>query len=233
MIEFFLKETLPKHYGINPDSVAVPIYRKQNPFTEFDSKACDDAVGVSYNKEGAFNKFTEVCSTCDHIVLKVDNKGQEITVVSFEKYLNDLPKQITNQNRCDLIMTDGVQHNKIVFCDLCCYDDRYIGPNEGSHPERKRAFARNQMAESVEMFMDIDVLNQYILTYPEKICLFAYKSYNAIQQPVAAQRGNAELNMQAMITSASSVSGQVIIENIVMNHRFTFVQNKYPSVYNW
>jgi hypothetical protein len=54
-----------------------------------------------------------------------------------------------------------------------------------------------------------------------------------LERPVSAQRGNAESNMQAMITTASTMSGQIIYENVVMNHSFTFVQNKYPSVYNW
>ena len=36
-----------------------------------------------------------------------------------------------------------------------------------------------------------------------------------------------------MVTTPSSVSGQIITENNVMNHRFTFVQDKYPNVYNW
>lgn len=99
--------------------------------------------------------------------------------------------------------------------------------------EGKRAFARKQMEKSIEMFMGVNVLNQYILTYPEKVCMFAYRSYNAIQQPVKAQRGNVEDNMQAMMVTPSSVSGRIVTENKVMSHNFTFVQNKYPTVYNW
>lgn len=181
MIEIFLKETFPRHYGIDPDMVNVPIERTQRPFTKVDDKACNDAANI----------------------------------------------------RCDLIMTDGVPHNKIVFCDLCCYEEKYIGPNSGQHPEGKRAYARKQMEKSIEMLLSVNVLNQYILTYPEKECLFAYRSYNAIQQPVKAQRRNVEDNMQAMMVTPSSVSGRIVTENNVMNHNFTFVQNKYPAVYNW
>lgn len=63
---------------------------------------------------------------------------------------------------------------------------------------------------------------------------YAYKSYSAAQ-PMIAQRGsnNAERNMLAMFTTASSVSGRIVTENIVMKHRFTFVQNRYPTVYEW
>lgn len=232
MIEFFLKYRFPRHYGIDPDTVNVPIERIQDPFTKVDAKACNDAVAIPYNGGGAFNKYRDVCSTCDRVVLKVDNNGHKITIVEFENYINSLTGTITG-NRCDLLMTDGISHNKIVFCDLCCYDERYIGPNAGHHPEGKRAFARKQMETSIELFMDVDVLNHHILTYPEKVCLFAYRTYNAIQQPVRAQRGNVENNMQAMMVTPSSVSGRIITEANIMKHNFTFVQNKYPAVYNW
>lgn len=233
MIEFFLKNTFPNYYGIDSDRVNVPIERVQYPFTKVDSKACVDAANIQYNEDSVFNKYREVCSTCDKVVLNVDNKGHEITIVEFENYINSLPITHITDSRCDIIMTDGEPHNKVVFCDLCCYDEKYIGPNSGCHPEGKRAFARKQMEKSIEMFMDIDALNQYILTYPDKVCLFAYRAYNAIQQPVIAQRGNVEDNMQAMMVTPSAVSGCIVTESKVMNHNFTFVQNKYPNVYNW
>lgn len=232
MIEYFLKNTFPRHYGIDPNMVNVPIEHIQSPFTKVDAKACNDAANIRYNKECVFNKYRDVCSICDRVVLKVDNNGHEITIVEFENYINSLPSTIIG-NRCDLLMTDGITHNKIVFCDLCCYDEKYIGPNAGDHPEGKRAFARKQMENSIEMFMNVEVLNHYILTYPEKVCLFAYRTYNAIQQPVRAQRGNVENNMQAMMVTPSSVSGRIVTEANIMKHNFTFVQNKYPAVYNW
>lgn len=235
MIDFFLKDTFPKYYGVKADNIVVPIDRKVAPFNCVDTKACDDVANSQYNKDCAFNKFEKICSTCDHIILSIDNNNKEITVVEFEKYINQFPARIiTSKKRCDLLMTDDISHNKIVFCDLCCYNERYIGPNAGIFcPEGKRAKARQQMEESIELFMDINVLNQFVLTYPEKVCLFAYREYNTLDQPVSAQRGNAESNMQAMITTASTMSDQFIFENDIMNHNFTFVQIKYPSVYKW
>lgn len=90
------------------------------------------------------------------------------------------------------------------------------------------------MEDSVEMLMAVEVLNQFILTFPEKVCLFAYRSYS-IAKPMTAQRGrnNTEINMQAMLTTPSSMSGRIVTENIVMKHHFTFVQNKYPAIYKW
>lgn len=235
MIEFFLKNTFPSHYGVDPNDVSVPIVRKTSPFNECDQKACDDAANTRYNKINTFNKFDRVCSVCDHIILSINNNNKEIAVVEFEKYIDQFPAQIKNsRSRCDLLMTDCVSHEKIVYCDLCCYDERYIGPNHGNYcPEGKRAKARKQMEESIELFMDIDVLNHFVLTCPEKICLFAYREYSSLENPIQAQRGNAESNMQAMITTASTTSGQVISKSVIMKYNFTFVQNRYPSVYNW
>lgn len=233
MIEYFLKETLPRYHDINPADVNVIITHKNSPFSEVDNKACDEAK-QKRKSDGTFDKFENICSSCDHVVLRVDNNGQDIHVVEFEKYVNSLPNRIINgQKRCDLLMTDGTPHNKIVFCDLCCYDEVYIEPNRGKHPEGKRAEARKKMEESVEMLLSVQMLDHYILTYPNKVCLFAYRSYNSVAQPVMAQKGNAKANMQAMLTTASSVSGQVITQEQVMNHNFTFVQNKYPSIYIW
>ena len=90
-----------------------------------------------------------------------------------------------------------------------------------------------QMEKSIEFLLTMNLLEQYILTYPEKICLFAYRSYNDNLRPVQAQRGNVEASMQAMMTTASSMAGLVITDDSVMNHNFKFVQNKYPNVYRW
>lgn len=234
MIEFLLKQRLPQHYGVNPDAVSVSVVHKNAPFTQVDTKACDEAASREY-LEGMFNKLESICRSCDHVVLNVDNNGNDITIVEFERYVNSLPERIIDgQKRCDLLMTDGVPHRKIVFCDLCCYDDFYIGPNGGVHPEGKRAEARKKMQDSVEMLLGIELLDQFILTFPEKVCLFAYRSYSTAR-PSIAQRGrnNTEINMQAMLTTPSSVSGRIVTENMVMNHRFVFVQNKYPTLYQW
>jgi hypothetical protein len=85
------------------------------------------------------------------------------------------------------------------------------------------------------MLLSIELLDQFILTFPKKVCLFAYKSYNIAHQPMIAQRGknNVERNMQAMFTTPSSISGQVVTENIIMDNRFIFVQNRYPAIYKW
>lgn len=237
MIDHFLKETLPRHYNANPDDIEIPMVVQNHPFTCVDNKACREAESTGEDKKGVFNKYKNICLNCDKVVLTVDNNGQSVRVVNFEEYIKQLPAKATsNKGRCDLLMSDGIPHNKIVFCDLCCYDEKYIEPHDNIRmSEGKRAKARKQMEDSIEFFMQVDnsLISQYILTFPKKVCLFAYKSYDSVQQPTRPQRGNVETSMQAMLTTPSSMSGQVITENKIMDYKFTFVQNKYPNVYTW
>lgn len=233
MIERHLKNTLPQEYDINPDIVVVPFAKKTRPFTEVDSKSCDEAKAKSKNNEVSFRKFERLCRTCDRIILKVDNSGHEITVIEFEKYLNNLPKRISDSKRCDLIMTDGISHNKIVFCELCCYDEKYLTGDNGCLSGGKRARAREQMKQSVEFLLNIRQIDHYIMTYPQKICLFAYKSFSTLEKPVYAQKKDAEANMQAMFTTASSICSQFSSEMVIQDNHFKFVQNAYPTIYKW
>ena len=235
MIEKLLKQILPHHYGLNLDDVEVPLFKNTKPFTLTDEKACAEAAKFKFNKNNNFNKYAEVCSDCDKVVLSVDNNGQEITIVHFEEYiLKYLKKAMEGKRRCDLLMTDGDSHTKIVFCDLCCYDEQYIAPNNSvSIPMGKRAMAYKQMEDSLEFLLKEEALRLFILGYPKKECLFAYRSYSTTPQSVKATRGNVETSMQAMMMTPSSASGQIITENTVMNHNFIFVQNKYPKEYKW
>ena len=235
MIEDFLKQILPQNYGVSPDDVEVPLVKSIKPFTLTDAKACAEAAQSKFNKNNNFNKYTEICSDCDKIVLSVDNNGKEITIVYFEEYiLKYLKKVMEGKRRCDLLMTDDELHTKIVLCDLCCYDEQYIAPNNSiSMSMGKRAMAYKQMEDSMEFLLGIQPLDTYILSYPKKVCLFAYRSYSTTSQSVKATRGNVETSMQAMMTTPSSASGQIITNNTVMNHNFIFVQNKYPKEYKW
>lgn len=128
----------------------------------------------------------------------------------------------------------GVNHTKIVFCDLCCYEEKYVESNDGnSYPQGKRAKARLQMERSIEVLVQESVTAVNLLTYPEKVCLFAWRDYSVPDTPVRAERGNPLSNMQAMITSPSSMATHTTTHHQQLGHGFTFMQIKYPTVYNW
>lgn len=225
MIESLLKNSFPIYYGKNPKDVTVPIQRMSTPFSETDNKCCAECHASPKTKN----------RQCNEENLKVDNSGKEIAVVRFEEYIAQFAgTKAEGTKRCDLLMTEsGESHEKIVFCDLHCGNEQYVLPNTGKYPEGKRAIARQQMLRSIEVLIQESVTAVNLLTYPEKVCLFAWRDYDVPDKPVFATRGNATANMLAFNNTASAMTGQVTSHQSIKNHGFTFVQVKYPSVYVW
>lgn len=227
MIEFFLGHTFPAHYGLDPNSISVPMYRTDKSFTETDKVSCTRCHQLP---ERAYR------AGCNEEILKVNNNGKNLCVIRLEAYFHQFERGIPDlRDRCDLmITTSGVEHEKIVFCDLCCYAEKFVEPNHGRmYPEGKRAKARQQMMRSIELLMQNSMTAVNILTYPQKVCLFAWRDYDVPDAPVHASRGNARANMQVFGSVASNMVGQTTSHQTLMDHGFTFVQVKYPSVYEW
>ena len=123
------------------------------------------------------------------------------------------------------------EHNKIAFCDLTCSEEKYVNPNDGKYPLGKRAKASSQMRKSLERLLLDPLMAHYILTFPEKICLFGWRDYDA--PDVTPLRGDAARNMLAFMRTPSANSRILAKEISVIGHNFSFVQVKYPSVYKW
>ena len=171
---------------------------------------------------------------CNEEMLKVNNNGHEIAVVNWEKYIGQFGNAVDNIKRCDLIMTEsGRGHDKIVFCDLCCYEEKYVEPNGGKHPEGKRAYARNQMQKAIEVLLKEPDTERFVLAYLDKVCLFAWRDYNVPDKPKCATRGDAEANMLAFSSTPSLMATETTSHHEIMNHDFTFKQIKYPTEFVW
>lgn len=225
MIQQLLKNIFPTEYGLAPSIVTVPIATYHVPFNLTDSRSCIQCKAKRANR-----------SSCNEDILRVDNNGNTIDVVDFETYIHQFDDTAANvHDRCDRIMADsGAGHNKIVFCDLCCYEEKYVEPNDGIRfPEGKRAKARKQMERSIDVLIQESVTAVNLLTYPEKVCLFAWREYGVPDVPVNAVRGNAQDNMRAMLTTPSNMAAQTTSHHQKAGHGFMFMQIKYPSVYVW
>lgn len=226
MIESILSHSFPLLYGLNPQDIKVPMYRVHTPFTESDRKSCERCHQLP---ERAYR------NGCNEAILKVDNQGKEIAVVRFEEYIGQFDGIAANlKDRCDLLMTEsGVAHEKIVFCDLCCQEEKYVERNTGFYSEGKRAKARQQMAKSIEVLIQESLTAVNLLTYPQKVCLFAWRDYDVPDTPVVASRGDARANMQVFGSVVSNMTSQTTSHHRIMGHGFTFMQIKYPSPYKW
>lgn len=226
MIESLLRDIFPVQYGLTIGTVEVPIRRYHSSFACSDEKTCIFCRA---------NSDREYRMNCNEEILKVNNNGTEIAVVEFEKYIAQFEKTSANvKDRCDLLMSDGgMDHNKIVFCDLCCYEEKFVEPNDGKYPMGKRAKAYQQMERSIEVLLEESITAVNLLTYPEKVCLFAWRDYDVPDTYVSAQHKNARANVQVFGTSISNLAVQTTTHQQRMGHDFTFMQVKYPSVYNW
>lgn len=226
MIESVLALIFPIEYGINPASIQVPIVRHNAPFSVSDTKACEPCQA---NPQRAYR------AGCNHEILKVNNNGEEIAIVSYERYIAQYDQRGKDMGeRCDLLMTNsGMEQKKIVFCDLCCYSEKYVEPNTGRYPQGKRAKARQQMERSIDVLINKHNTSAFLLTYHEKICLFAWRDYNVPDVPVMATRGNARSNVQAFGSTISNMATTTTTHHQKVGHDFTFMQVKYPTAYNW
>lgn len=226
MIEELLKQAFPSFYGKDPQSITVPLYRTSAPFAETDAASCNRCQSLP---ERACRRG------CNREILRVDTRGKELAIVRFEDYVGQFANTGANvTERCDLLMTEsGINHDKIVFCDLCCYEEKYVNPNSGKHPEGKRAKARRQMKKSIEVLLQESVMAVNVLTYPERVCMFAWRDYDVPDVPVRATRGDARANMQVFGSVASNMAAQTTSHQAIMEHGFTFIQMKYPSAYVW
>lgn len=223
MIENILGQIFPTEYGVDPAKIHVPIVRRNAPFSLSDPKACGPCQA---NPQRAYR------AGCNHEMLRVNNNGEEIAVVSYEQYIAQYRQNIGE--RCDLLMTDsGMGRRKIVFCDLCCYSEAFVEPNTGRWPQGKRAKARQQMERSIDALINQYVTAVNLLTYHEKICLFAWRDYDVPDVPVMATRGNARSNVQAFGSTVSNMATTTTTHHQKVGHDFTFMQVKYPTEYNW
>lgn len=226
MIQTLLTNIFPVFYGKPINSITVPMSRLNAPFFLSDNKACTQCQGNPQRGNRA---------NCNQEVLKVNNNGANIAVVEFEKYISQFQGTSANiEDRCDIIMTEsGMSHNKIVFCDLTCSSEIYVNPNTGRYPMGKRAKARQQMEKSIDVLIEESTTAVNILTYPEKVCLFAWRDYDVPDTHVSAMHKDARSNVQVFGSSISNLATQTTTHHQRMGHNFTFMQVKYPSVYIW
>ena len=223
MIEELLKILYPAHHGLASDNVRVDYKLKSGIVELSDAKACDECLQRRPERNG-----------CNKINLIINTSATQIGVVAFEAYIKQFDNTVAEvKDKCDYIFVDGTAgHRKIAFCDLTCSKEKYVEPNDGLYKLGKRAKATSQMEKSMECLMQDPLLKVFIVTFPEKVCLFGWRDYD-VPENTTPKRGNALRNMQAFIKTPSSKSRTLSTQVKVLDHGFNFVQVKYPTVYQW
>lgn len=220
MIEQILLRGLPVEMGMNPAKIAVNQTVRATIFTLSDEKAC---------------KGCRKTPECNEETLRIDPHGQRVAVIKFEDYASQYGNtQNGFSERCDFLLYDPSEsHGKIVFCDLTCSDDKWVEPNTGKYPEGKRAKARRQMLMSMEVLLRHEVLAVTILTFAQKVCLFGWREPTHPAKHMPPQRGRFMHNLLSFMATPSEMAQSISSEEHIMKHGFTFVQVKYPNVYEW
>lgn len=229
MIETILRDYYARGRGFDVSRVQLGIRQMTGLFALSDSKACQ-----ACHRLPARQDRTE----CNEEVLKVNSSDTIVDVVNFEEFLSQFEKVPTSV-RCDFLIADhGMSNRKIIFCDLTCSEAKYVEDNSSIRNGNKRAKAFQQMKRSIETLMDETNSNHSLiavnlLTYAEKVCLFAWRDYHVSDAPSPAQCGNATANMRAFIHTPSVMSSQLTACNEVVGHFFVFKQVKFPCVYEF
>ena len=184
---------------------------------------------------GAFSlsdeKACSVCplkSTCDQAMLLFDTKTP-LNVLDFERFIkqfDDTPAAI--KERCDYLVYDEMEYkSRIAFCELTCSSEKYVEANDGSYPEGKRARAYRQIESTIESLLRNLLLTVEIMTYPSRLGIFGWR------ERIPTPTDQAMTAMEDFITTPSSEEKVLLSLLTVMNHRFSFVQVRYPGVFGW
>lgn len=222
MINELFGKLYPSLYNVDSSKIKVDIDVVDGNVELNDPKACATCLRLRPNR-----------LACDKVNLRLDTSGVPVKIVDFEKYANQFDNtSAAMKDRCDYIILDGTSgHDKIAFCDLTCSDEKYVNPNKGKYPLGKRAKAFEQMKRSLERLLQEPMLAQYILTFPEKLCLFGWRDHTVAD--VKPQRGNVVNNMLAFLNTPSAKGGLLTQTMHEVGYGFKFVQVKYPAVYKW
>ena len=216
MIEELLRERFTLDYALNTTEVIVPLTIYCDTFILSDSKTCAECKGSRPGREN-----------CNKETLWIEvAKGETVTTVNFEEYLNQFGDKLDKykMQRCDyIILDDSESHRKFAFCDLTCSEQKYVDGKEG-----KRAEAFKQMKVSLDSLLKVDVLNQYILTYRDKVFLFGWREFTI---PDITLKRNDSLSSIGVFLKTPSAESQTL--EYTPQKGFTPIQVKYPAKYIW
>ena len=75
-----------------------------------------------------------------------------------------------------MLYDDNEKGRAIAFCDLTCSAEDHVEPNPSdSYPLGKRFKVFEQMKTSLELLLEVDLLNIQILTCQQKLALFGWR----------------------------------------------------------
>lgn len=187
------------------------------PFSLYDEEAC--------NQCPVFKKIN--CANQE--IVQVNCGDVPVEVINIEEIIKSFSN---NASSCDFLMTEenSLIRNQLVFCELTCSQEKYVDPytNDKGKQIGKRAKAENQLKKSVISIMNLsDDCRNYIVEFPKRVCLFAWKD------TLSNTEKNVKDNMQIFIKTPSSMAKTLTKHESILDCDFTFVEIRYPTIFNW
>lgn len=212
-IKDILLQQYPSHVGYKARKpINYPCTIQNSDFSLYDTKACESQRCPN---EGS----------CDHKVMNVKTHTP-VAALAFEMFVNQFGENndTIKGGRCDYMLYDPTQaKSTIAFCELTCCDTEYIEPNLGRYPEGKRARAYSQVKNSLEHLLEVPVLDQNILIYAARLCVFGWREKSEPADDKVLE------SLADFTDTPSSNEAILYTEDFALGYGFRFVQVKYPT----
>ena len=216
MIDNLLKNTLLDDYGISGRSkIVLTTHKATGIFQKCDPAACGSCKAKMADR-----------ANCDEMVMTINAGNNNLIIVEHEEYVKQFDgRQIATGGRCDILICDDTYSNKIMFCELGCYLEKYF--------EQKKAKARKQTTDSFVRLLNKPSGLAFINQFNQKELAFFRRDSALIQNSTSPQRGDVLQNMQAFITNAATESAYIASNETVNGIPIKFIIVNYPTIYEW
>lgn len=206
-----LEEYFGKHYGSTKKVVAKNSFHIGR-FCFHDEKACADCKSCTPDIE----------RLCNHTVLECHFENGKVESVELESFINGFPK--LHEKKCDLLLSGS---DKVVFCEMTCGQAKYI---MGS-PDKvgKKHCARKQIVNSIRLLLAVPAIQKELESKIGKIAMFAYREKPEVQKDDFDKSVVAPMKRFGSMDSIA-YSQPMYSE---MENGFSFVEVRYPTVYQW
>lgn len=216
MIDVLLRQDLPHAYNLQRRVVLLTHRQETGIFELGDQVACTRCK----------TRFADR-NACNEKVMKIDATGTTVTVVDHEDYIVQFNgSRFAEGGTCDLLMFDGANRRKVVFCDLACYSEEYV--------EKKQTKAHRQVCNSMSRFLKQPCGQAFINQFAEKILIFGRRDPNINPaNTLVPARGNVRGNMQSFIVTPFSKPKYAVSQEVVEGITVSFMVVNYPEPYIW
>lgn len=204
-----LSRALPSH-----DDISNYVDVRNGLFTLTDSKTCDEP-----------RRSDKCLSDCNRQILRIQSQS-DVAVIRFDDW-----QRLADNEKCDYILFDaGTDRKRFSLCELTCTLEKYVETDSTAARQGKRAKAFNQISNVWHALMSSDnpVFYNFALQFAERIGIFGWRdrvNYNPSKGGMRA--------MRSFTRTPGSASGISKFSEYTVDGVMSFIQVKYPSIFNW